>query len=48
MNALLTEMQYDDYDRLGQLVDCVAMAEGPAEMEKRMLDVKNRYGNYPQ
>ena len=48
MNALLTEMQYDDYDRLGQLVDCVAMAEGPAEMEKRMQDVKNRYGNYPQ
>ena len=48
MNALLTEMQYDDYDRLGQCVDCVAMAEGPAEIEKRMQDVKNRYGNYPQ
>ena len=48
MNALMTRMVYDDYDRLGQMVDCVAMAEGPVEMERRMEDVRARYGNYPQ
>ncbi|MBE5855616.1 MAG: hypothetical protein E7297_09700 [Lachnospiraceae bacterium] len=37
-----------DYDRLIQLCDSMATAEGVAKMEERMLDVKRRYGSYPQ
>lgn len=48
MKALLAEMVYDDYDRLIQLCDALAMAEGVVNIETRMLDVKNRYGYYPQ
>ena len=40
--------EYDDYDRLIQLCDSIAMAEGVADIEKRMTDIKNRYGKYPQ
>lgn len=45
---LLTSYQYDDYDLLIQVCDSVAMSDGPVEMEKRMGDVKERYGNYPE
>lgn len=45
---LLNSYQYDDYDRLIQVCDSIAMAQGPVDMEKRMSDVKERYGNYPQ
>lgn len=38
----------DEYDRLIQLCDALAGAEGVLDMEERMLDVKNRYGSYPQ
>ena len=48
MRQRLAEMTYDDYDRLIQLCDCLGGAEGIVDMEKRMLDVKRRYGNYPQ
>ncbi|MBR6595599.1 MAG: HD domain-containing protein [Oscillospiraceae bacterium] len=44
----LSEMEYDDYDRLVQLCDCLAGSEGVVDMEARMLDVKRRYGSYPQ
>lgn len=40
----LDAVEYDDYDRLIQLCDALAMAEGFVLMEKRMLDVAVRYG----
>lgn len=40
--------EYDDYDLLIQLCDAIAMAEGPADVETRMGDVKRRYGWYPR
>lgn len=48
IQALLDGIQYDDYDRLIQLCDCLAGAEGIMDMEARMADVKRRYGFYPQ
>lgn len=44
----LEDMEYDDYDRLVQICDAIGGAEGVLDMEVRMLDVKSRYGNYPQ
>ena len=44
----LEESEFDDYDRLIQLCDGLAGAEGPLDMVARMEDVKQRYGNYPQ
>ncbi|MBQ7943131.1 MAG: HD domain-containing protein [Lachnospiraceae bacterium] len=38
----------DEYDRLIQLCDSLAGAEGVLDIEERMLDVKRRYGSYPQ
>ncbi len=40
----LARVEFDDYDRLIQLCDALAMAEGFVLMEKRMLDVAIRYG----
>lgn len=48
LRQLLSQMEYDDYDRLIQLCDCLACADGIVDMEERMLDVKRRYGEYPQ
>ena len=48
LKDLLAGMVYDDYDRLIQLCDALAMAEGVVDIETRMLDVKRRYGHYPQ
>ena len=48
LRQMLAQMEYDDYDRLIQLCDCLAGAEGIVDMEARMLDVKLRYGEYPQ
>lgn len=45
---LFNSYEYDDYDRLIQVCDSISMADGPVDMEKRMGDVKKRYGNYPQ
>ena len=39
---------FDDYDRLIQLCDALAGAEGVMGLEKRMTNVKNRYGFYPR
>ena len=48
LRNLLAQMEYDDYDRIVQLCDCLASAEGIVDLETRMLDVKHRYGSYPQ
>lgn len=48
LQELLNEMEFDDYDRLIQLCDCLAGSEGVMDMEARMLDVKRRYGFYRQ
>ncbi len=48
MRRMLSEMVYDDYDRLIQLCDCLAGSDGIMDMEDRMLDVQRRYGSYPQ
>ena len=39
--------QYTDYDRLIQLCDAMAGSDGVVEIEKRMSDVRQRYGYYP-
>lgn len=51
MEMIKTELArtvYDDYDRLIQLCDSLAGAEGVLDIEDRMNDVKKRYGFYPQ
>lgn len=44
IRAYLAAVEFDDYDRLIQLCDALAMADGFVLMEKRMLDVAIRYG----
>lgn len=39
----LAKTIYDEYDRLIQLCDCLAGAEGVLDIENRMNDVKKRY-----
>lgn len=48
LRQALGRIELDDYDRLIQLCDSLAGAEGVMNMEERMLDVKRRYGNFPQ
>lgn len=48
LTEALAAVAYDDYDRLIQLCDSMAGAEGVMTMEARMSDVARRYGNYPQ
>lgn len=48
LEAALREVVYDDYDLLIQLCDSLAGGETIMNMEERMLDVKRRYGSYPQ
>ena len=45
---LLAAAEYDDYDRLIQLLDSTCSADGALNLEERMGDVKARYGYYPQ
>ena len=45
---LLMAMEFDNYDRLIQLCDALASADGVVDVEQRMTDVKRRYGRYPQ
>ncbi len=45
---LLASYEYDDYDRLIQLLDSTCGADGTQNLEQRMGDVKARYGYYPQ
>lgn len=44
----LKKVKMDDYDRLIQLCDSLAGAEGVLDIEERMGDVKRRYGSYPK
>ena len=44
----LKQVVVDEYDRLIQLCDSLAGAEGVLGIEERMGDVKRRYGSYPQ
>lgn len=44
----LESVVMDEYDRLIQLCDSIAGAEGVLDIEERMNDVKRRYGFYPQ
>ena len=44
----LNALEPDDYDRLIQLCDSIAGAEGVMDQIDRMMDVKNRYGDYNQ
>lgn len=40
----LAEVPYDEYDRLIQLCDAIALPEGPTFIEKRLIDVALRRG----
>ena len=44
----LKAVTMDDYDRLIQLCDSLAGAEGVMYIEERMEDVRRRYGSFPQ
>jgi hypothetical protein len=46
VRSYLAGLEYDDYDRLVLLVDCVTLPTGFCLMEKRLLDVALRYGVY--
>ena len=44
LREFLAEVQYDEYDRLIQLCDAIALPEGPTFIEKRLVDVALRRG----
>ncbi|MDF2557962.1 MAG: hypothetical protein K0R71_1790 [Bacillales bacterium] len=44
----LSKLEYDDYDRLIQLCDCLASPNGVVNMIDRMNDVETRYNMYPE
>ena len=44
----LDGMAYDEYDRLIQLCDSLAGADGVMDIIERMEDIRRRYGDYPQ
>lgn len=48
LKMLLAATEYDDYDRLIQLLDSTCGADGTQNLEARMNDVKERYGYYPE
>lgn len=48
VEKLLQEIIFDDYDKLIQLCDALAGSDKVLDIEERMADVKQRYGNYPQ
>ena len=48
LKSALDSCQFDDYDRLIQLCDSIADANGVIDIQERMTDIKNRYGSYPQ
>lgn len=48
LKELLSATEYDDYDRLIQLLDSTCSADGTKNLEARMNDVKARYGYYPE
>ncbi len=40
----LTDIEYDDYDKLIQLCDAISFPDGPTYIEKRLVDVVLRRG----
>lgn len=48
LKDLLDKTDFDDYDRMIQLLDSTCGADGTKNLERRMNDVKERYGYYPQ
>jgi hypothetical protein len=44
MKNYIETIEYDDYDRLFQLCDSLALANGFCLLEKRFVDVHRRYG----
>lgn len=44
----LIKVKSDDYDRMIQLCDVLAGNYGVLDIEERMVDVKQRFGYYPQ
>lgn len=47
MKEFIANAVYDDYDRLVQLCDALAMPTGFCFLEKRFVDVTIRYGMHP-
>ena len=47
MKEFVEEAVYDDYDRLVQLCDALALPSGFCFLEKRFVDVTIRYGLHP-
>lgn len=47
MRDLVANAEYDDYDRLVQLCDALALPTGFCLLEKRFVDVAVRYGMHP-
>lgn len=47
MDAFVKNAVYDDYDRLVQLCDALALPSGFCLLEKRFVDVALRYGLPP-
>lgn len=48
IRSLLESYEYNDYDRLIQVLDSTCGADGTLDLEARMSDVKVRYGYYPE
>ena len=48
VRTFLNHIELDDYDLLIQLCDAIALPEGPVSMEKRLRDIEERYGSYPE
>ena len=48
IEGLLAGYEYDDYDRLIQLCDSLAMADGTINLKARMDDVERRHGYFPE
>lgn len=48
IQAELRSVCFDEYDKLIQLCDALAGADGVLDIELRMKDVKRRYGFYPE
>lgn len=44
INSYLSAIEYDEYDWLIQLCDCLALSTGFCLIEKRLVDVALRYG----
>lgn len=47
LESFVHEAEYDDYDRLVQLCDALALPTGFCLLEKRFVDVTLRYGVHP-